>query len=187
MNRQLTTTLFAGLAVLSCVAAEKGAQAPHVFGRIDQVSSELLAREPRFVKAFAFLKRTDLSRLPVGRYTIDGDDVYAMIQECDLTDVADNPKSESHRKYIDIQAPLSGEETYGYGLLTEENRKQPFNVEKDYALFTAQPVEWKNLQPGEFAVFFPPDGAHAPSCRAGGPARRLRKVVIKVRKTDGTR
>jgi len=187
MNRKLTATLFAGLAALSCMAAETCAQSSHAFGRIDKVSPELLAREPRFEKAFAFLKRTDLAQLPVGRYTIAGDDIYAMVQECDLTDVADHPKSESHRKYIDIQAPLSGEEVYGYGLLTEENRKQPFDVEKDYALFTAQPVEWKHLKPGEFAVFFPPDGAHSPCCRAGGPARRVRKVVVKVRKSDGTR
>lgn len=35
-------------------------------------------------------------------------------------------------------------------------------------------------RPGEFAVFFPPKGGHAPSCIATGGPDRIRKLVIKV-------
>ena len=43
---------------------------------------------------------------------------------------------------------------------------------------TARPL---TLQPGEFAIFFPGSGAHAP-CKTLGPEVRRRKLVIKVRK-----
>ena len=36
------------------------------------------------------------------------------------------------------------------------------------------------LNPGEFAIFFPPDGAHAPGHSSNGE-RTIRKVVIKVK------
>ena len=36
------------------------------------------------------------------------------------------------------------------------------------------------LKPGEFAIFFPEKGAHAPGLSSDGP-RKIRKLVIKVR------
>ena len=159
--------------------------APCVFGRLDRFA-DLLPREPRFAKAAAFLSRTDLATLPVGRYEIDGKDVFASVQECKLKDRASDPKPEAHRAYIDIQVPLSGEETFGYGWLTEKNYTKPFDRKKDFGLYREQPLQWRTLKPGEFAVFFPPYGVHAPCCREGGEERAVRKLVIKVRKTGET-
>ena len=56
---------------------------------------------PRFQKAFAFLISQPLATLPCGRYDIDGDEIYAMIQEPSLRP-QEAAKLESHRKYIDI-------------------------------------------------------------------------------------
>lgn len=142
-----------------------------VFGRVDRFA-DLLPREPRFAKAAAFLSRTDLATLPAGRYEIDGYDVFALVQECKLRDKASNPQPEAHRAYIDIQVPLSGEETYGYGWLTEKNYTKPFDRKKDIGFYGEQPLRWRTLKPGEFSVFLPPYGAHAPCCRGGGPGYR---------------
>ena len=38
----------------------------------------------------------------------------------------------------------------------------------------------RTLHPGEFAIFFPPYGAHAPG-HCVGEGRTIRKLVIKVR------
>jgi beta-galactosidase beta subunit len=54
-----------------------------------------------------------------------------------------------------------------------------FDVKKDCALFTRKGEAW-TLAPGEFAIFFPGAGAHAPGLSDDG-ARTIRKVVVKVR------
>ena len=45
---------------------------------------------------------------PAGRYELDGDRVYAMVQGYETHD-ADPDKLEIHRKYVDIQLLLSGQ------------------------------------------------------------------------------
>ena len=44
---------------------------------------------------------------------------------------------------------------------------------------TEQTTTAKTVKPGEFAVFMPPRGAHAPCLSLDGP-RRIRTVVVKV-------
>ena len=69
---------------------------------------------PHFAKAIEFLQRKDLMRLPNGRYELDGENAYAMVQEATLKAwVTGRP--EVHRTYCDILLPISGEETIGCG------------------------------------------------------------------------
>lgn len=146
-----------------------------IFGKIAEGGR--YATNERLKKAFEFLSGKDLAELPVGRHEIDGDRVFALVQECTLKSI-DQMQIEAHRRYIDIQAPLDGEEVYGYGRLTDENLKLPFDAEKDIG-FYRQKVDVVTLAPGEFAMFTPPYAAHGPSCSAGAPEKR-KKVVIKV-------
>ena len=64
-------------------------------------TSAFEARDPRFAKAFEFLRRPDLADLPDGRHEIDGDEIFAMISSPALKPFGTG-KVESHRKYIDI-------------------------------------------------------------------------------------
>lgn len=137
------------------------------------------ATNPRLKKAFSFLQRADLSMLTVGRYEIDGEDVFALVQECELKPVCEM-KVEAHRKFIDIQAPLSGPEVFGVGRLSNSNFSLPFDEQKDVG-FYSQTLDAIVLQPGEFVMFVPPYCAHGPCCTFGEP-RRIKKVVVKVRK-----
>lgn len=139
---------------------------------------QYVALHPRFEKAFAFLKRPDLATLPVGRYEIDGDNCWAMVQEADLKPYP-QPKGEAHRVYIDIQAPISGEETFGVCDLPRDAVEQPFDEAKDIGFYAAK-TKALTLKPGEFAVFFPKIDFHMPCCTLGAP-KRIRKLVIKVR------
>lgn len=163
-------------AVTGCCCAPRETP-PHAIAKIADCD-RYEAMNPHFEKAFAFLKRTDLAELKVGRYEIDGDNCWAMVQEAKLTPLA-GAKVEAHRKYIDIQAPITGPETFGLFTMDDARRALPFNEKDDYILFDAEtkPV---TLQPGEFAIFYPPDGAHAP-CHEAGSAKTIRKLVIKVR------
>ena len=151
----------------------------HIIGKIAE-SDGCQALHPLFGKAFAFLKRDDLATLPLGRHDIDGDRCWANIQEVELAAPSER-KLEAHRRFIDIQAPITGCETIGLAEMDAAALALPFDVEKDFVLYDG-PSRLVTLAPGDFAIFFPPLGAHAPCCRVPGgqgPAR-IRKVVVKV-------
>lgn len=129
---------------------------------------------PRFKAAFQFLLDTPLATAECGRYDIDGDNIYAMIQEPTLKPKTE-AKLEAHRKYIDIQLVISGEETMGWSPVQSCGNDLGFNEAKDCGFFGDVPMAWFPVRPGSFAVFFPHD-AHAP-CIGMGTAR---KVVVKI-------
>lgn len=165
------------LVVLGCGCHVSETASVHVIGKISECD-RYADLNPHFARAFTFLKRTDLTSLKPGRYGIDGDNCWAMVQEANLTSLA-GAKVEAHRKYIDIQSPITGPETIGLLTLSSAQLALPFNEKDDYVLFEAEthPV---TLHPGEFAIFFPPSGGHAPGHKAEG-AKTIRKLVIKVK------
>jgi YhcH/YjgK/YiaL family protein len=134
---------------------------------------------PRFEKAFAFLRQmTDAT--PVRRHEIDGDDVFALVQQYATQPAAGRPY-ESHRKYIDVQYVQRGREVMYWAprpLLTTVT--MPYQEEKDAALYAPIPAGVPvRVQAGQFTIFFPEDG-HVPGCAWDQPAEVL-KAVIKVR------
>ena len=182
MNVLLAAALV--FAVAAAVAGVKGLFGSRAGGNAGAFERGMIESCERFAKgdvrlekAFAFLKRSDLASLAVGRYEIDGEKVFALVQECDLKPLSEM-KVEAHRRYIDIQSPLTGAEAYGVGRLSDANLSLPFDVEKDIG-FYVQPMDIEVVRPGEFIMFCPPYGAHGPSCSVDGP-RRIKKVVIKV-------
>ena len=163
------------------LAAETEETLPIFFtGKIAD-SAKYEGYHPRFAKAFAFMRRPDLASLKPGRYEIDGDNMWAMIQEAKLTPFGDVQRTEVHGKYIDIQAPIDGPETIGLLKLDPKERAAlDFDEAKDYALFDRKTRAYTFL-PGDFGVFVPPYGAHAP-CKSLDGATHVKKLVIKVRK-----
>jgi biofilm protein TabA len=134
---------------------------------------------PRFAAAFEFLEKLPASK-PDGRYDIDGDNCFALVQTYTTRPLA-QALFEAHRQYIDIQFLQAGRETLLWtplAALTQVTR--PYAADEDITFF-ANPPHWTpiNLQAGQFAIFFPEDG-HAPSLEHGGPSE-VRKIVIKIR------
>ena len=135
---------------------------------------------PHFAKAIEFLQRKDLMRLPNGRYELDGENAYAMVQEVTLK-AWGTGRPEVHHAYFDIQLPLSGEETIGVGRFDPMTPGE-FSEEKDIGFYNGVPVEPLTLRPGQFAILYPGTCAHAPCCSADAAGMTIRKIVIKVRK-----
>jgi biofilm protein TabA len=137
------------------------------------------AISPRFEKGFAFLRKVT-EQTPVGRHEIEGEDIFAFVQQHGTKPVAERVY-ESHRKYIDIQYVVRGREVmYWAPLPLLTNVTMPFDAEKDAALYGLIPEGVPvRVTPGQFAIFFPEDG-HIPSCAWDAPAEVL-KVVVKVR------
>lgn len=108
--------------------------------------------EEKFKKGYEFLRKTDLKALPLGRADIDGDEVFASVQEY-TTMPADTCKYESHNRYFDIQYVVEGQEQLGYvkraGLLEDA----PYN-EADDIVFFKEPEQGGTilLKAGDCAV-----------------------------------
>ena len=81
---------------------------------IDQLANSHLyySLTSRIKLAFDYLDKIDLSTLSVGRNEIEGDNIYAMLQQ-----YTSKPREqglwEAHRRYIDLQLVIQGAEQIG--------------------------------------------------------------------------
>lgn len=130
---------------------------------------------PRFEKAIDFILNTDLGNLPLGRNEICGDEIFANVMEAQPRTKEEVPV-EVHRKYIDIQIPLSGDEVMGYTPI-EDLPDGEYSDENDVTLYPVGMLagDYVNVKRSMFTVFFPQDG-HAPAVT---PVK-LKKIIIKV-------
>jgi YhcH/YjgK/YiaL family protein len=133
----------------------------------------------RIQAAFDFLQNTDLDNAAVGKVEIDGDRVFALIQEYNT-----KPRAqgfwEAHRQYLDVQYVVKGLEHMGYANL-EQLTASPYDAAKDFV-----PLEGAGsfvlLPAGMFTIFMPQDG-HMPGIAVNEP-QPVKKVVVKVAVAD---
>jgi YhcH/YjgK/YiaL family protein len=134
------------------------------------------AIHPRITLALEYLAKTDFNSMSLGKYEVDGTDVFAIVNEYETKDAADC-LWEAHRKYIDIHYILRGSELIGTTLLTNQLPTKDYDTENDYWLFGAGESK-QVLLPGMFAIFYPQDihsTSHHPLQKSS-----VRKVVMKV-------
>ena len=126
-------------------------------------------------KGLKFLKETDVAALPVGRYEIDGDTVFALVQAYE-THLPEECRWEAHYKYTDIQYVVEGSERMGWKTLDGVVKTEDC-PEDDVYLFESDGDHFV-LHAGQVAVFTPQD-AHRPGLAVDGPAP-IKKIVVKV-------
>ena len=134
---------------------------------------------PALQKAIDFLSRRDIHTLPDGRLEIDGEAVFVLIQRYE-TVMTDAPRFEHHRKYIDLQFIVSGEDVIGWAPMERMTITEAYDMEKDICFGTVAQGKWTpvHLQAGQLAMLWPEDG-HAPKLTAGAPSTVM-KIVVKV-------
>ena len=150
---------------------------PHSTVDVQELARQYHANKKYWDEAFAFLKNHDLTKLAPGKYPIDGDKVYAAVTD-DPTKDYDQSKWESHKKYIDLQYVISGEEKIGVAPVGDVKVTEPYNGEKDIAHYSG-PGKLYIAKPGTFFIFFP-GTAHRPNITTGGN-KTDQKIVIKIR------
>ena len=132
----------------------------------------------RIALALTFLQENDCTKLPAGKMPIDGDNVYALVQ-----DYQSKPRSEgvweAHRRHIDVQFVAVGMEEMGYAPLASLTTRTAYDETKDFELFDG-PGNFVTVPAGHFTIFFPQDG-HIPGLAAEGQPSPVRKVVVKVK------
>jgi len=131
----------------------------------------------RINKAFAYLKETDFSKMELGKYEIDGEDIFALVNEYNTKDQSQG-KLEAHKKYIDVQFVAKGKELMGYAPLQNQTVIDPYNEQNDITFFNGE-KSFTLVEEGMFAIFFPTD-VHLPGIKVDEPAY-VKKVVVKVK------
>ena len=132
----------------------------------------------RYVKAVEWLKSNDLANLPDGHYEIDGKEVYAGVMSY-TTVPWEEAVYEAHKKYTDIHCIVSGTEILTYAPVSALVPSNPYNPEKDSALFDSSCSGIRvPCYCGDCMIFFPWDG-HKPKTENGAPSK-VKKVVVKI-------
>ena len=146
---------------------------------IDKIENAHLYKNisERINKSFEYIRTTDLKNLPAGKYPIDGENIFALVSEYQ-TKPEQEGKLEAHKKYIDVQYVISGEELMGYAPLGGQKVLDPYKEENDIVFYTGD-KSFTKVSEGMFAIFFPED-VHMPGI-ASGKSSSVKKLVIKVR------
>lgn len=132
---------------------------------------------PGVMRGLELLRDTDFSQWEDGRHEIDGDRLFVLLQSYDTKLENDTP--EAHRKYIDIQYLISGQELMGVGPLEEMTQEVEGRPEGDIWFYRG-PLSEILLSKSRFVALWPGD-AHAPCIAVDRKSVPCRKCVVKVR------
>ncbi|GEM_PF-96595 len=144
-----------------------------IFDRLENISLyETIL--PGMKQALYFIRHTDLSALANGSH-----DLMAGVFANRMTYTPGNPeKYEAHRKYVDLQIVLHGEEAMEGLPLSLAGEGVP--VDGDAWFYERQePLARAVVKEGDIAIFFPSD-AHRPSIGTENSPADTKKIVIKI-------
>jgi biofilm protein TabA len=138
------------------------------------------ALNSRIVQALNFLSGTQLAELPDGQIEIAGSQVFAILSTYHTHPIAETIEIEGHRKYLDFQYIVQGEELIGWVPETAVPAKSPYDDKREAWLgrLPAGELSWIRLTSGLGMLLYPDDG-HAPQYAPGEPSL-VRKIVVKI-------
>ena len=129
-----------------------------------------------FKLGLEFIEKCKKEGIEVGKYELDGKNVFANVQEYNSKEEA---KMESHDNYIDIQYILKGEEMMYWEQRSKCTEMIAYNPEKDVTFYNdTEKAVALEVNEDEFAVFFPED-VHKPGMKIVESAP-VKKILIKI-------
>ena len=135
--------------------------------------SQLIDVEP-FITAF--LKRMEQETLPDGKYELQGDKLFAIVQRY-KTHEKSEALMESHRKYADLQYICHGEEMIFYDV--QEELEMDGAYKADIIFYKRKPDRGGILLSEGMFGYFAPQDAHMP-CITGTNQSFVTKIVFKI-------
>ena len=150
-----------------------------ILGLISEVAQKKSVLSAVIVRAIEAFQKLDLANQAPGRYELEGEQLFCLIQDATPRSVAES-LSETHRCYADIQIPISAIERFGFSLpqvdlVASEDRLET----NDVAFYPMLANEFfMDIKPGSFVVFLPTE-LHRP-CIVIKDKAEFRKAVIKV-------
>ena len=148
---------------------------------IDRIENSLFycPLGPPIAAALDYLCETDFSAVPNGRFELDGDALFAIVQRYRAKPLSE-ARGEAHRRYTDVQFIATGRERMGYLPLHRDLREQtPYDARKDI-VFYDRVGSLFDVPSGSFVIFTPND-VHAPGIVPddAGQDGEVLKVVVK--------
>jgi YhcH/YjgK/YiaL family protein len=131
---------------------------------------------PLFADVVEFLKNNDLQTIEAGKHFIKDKDLFVNIQVA-KGKTQEAAVLETHIEMIDIQIPITCEETFGYTPLRDLPDFE-YNAEKDITKYGDTMAQtYVTLKPMQMGIFFPQDG-HAPCISDNA---EIKKAIFKVK------
>lgn len=132
----------------------------------------------RIDRAINYVSNVDVKNTPIGRYEID-ENSYYIIQEYTTKNEIEC-RLESHRKYVDIQWIIEGEEEIDTRDIAALKVEQEYDEDNDVMFWKkTSRMQRVILRSNSYIILYPTDG-HMP-CVAVDKPMPIRKVVIKVK------
>ncbi len=114
-----------------------------------------------------------------GKNEIDGDNVFFNCQTV-TTQPIEERFFEGHKKYIDIQIVIKGEEKLGYTSRSNVIRTSPWNRETDFEKYEGSVDHLFDLNEDTFIILFPEE-PHMPLIHGENGPMEIKKAVFKVK------
>ncbi|HOJ12028.1 MAG TPA: YhcH/YjgK/YiaL family protein [Clostridiales bacterium] len=128
--------------------------------------------------ALELLSETDFSKLQPGKYEVDGSNLYYMVQNYKTRNI-DECIWEAHKKYIDIQYIVDGQENIGYSNINQLAVKKQYDEISDAVLLEGSGSIF-TINSGFFVIFNPED-AHMPCISSNNNLSNVKKIVVKIK------
>ena len=109
--------------------------------------------------------------------------VFASVEEHDTYE-SNERYPEYHKDFLDVHIVLSGDESIGFRplkLTDTDIVKEEYDNKKDLGFVENKNINYVNLFPGNFAVFYPLE-LHKPLCKVTNQ-EHVKKIILKVHKT----
>lgn len=150
-----------------------------IIGHIQNLAREMQALPASVQKALDFIQKNDCARLAPGKYEIDGDKIFALVQQYQTKEPKDC-RAETHAKYLDIQYIAKGREYMGYAPLGSALAVEEDCLAERDAVFYKQDYPQSDilLSEGMYAVLYPTD-VHCPGRMVEAPEDVV-KLVCKI-------
>lgn len=151
-----------------------------IFGHKNDIEKLLPYVSEDLRKALEYLAAADFSKVADGRYVLDGEKMYANVENYTTADRS-TKKPEAHNKYIDVQCLGKGTEKIYFAPRTADVKVvEDYAEERDLLFFeNIEEKDYVVLNAGDFAVLFPWE-LHRPGCNAENEPSAVQKIVVKI-------
>ncbi len=147
---------------------------------INTFAAHYAAHPERWKTVFNYLATQDLKNVALGVSELTPD-VRLIVQEYETRPIvtADKVLYERHKKYIDVQCIITGEEMHGASKQGTGVECIPYKDSDDIMFYTVYDVPFYIIRSGYFTIFFP-DDMHTTNY-GFGDVTNVRKLVFKVK------
>ena len=140
-------------------------------------AEKYIALHKDFKLVFDYLKNNNLETMDCAKnIQLRGEDVFFNLDEYETKPTQ---KLEAHKKYIDIQVVITGEEYMGYTNIENTSVSEKYDEKRD-VMFLNGSVDKILATNKNFIIFYPED-AHMPALSVTEP-KKVKKAIFKILK-----